>query len=191
WHGAGDSFCAGNDVADFLKSPLTLPSPPGGEGRVRGSGETPQARLMKAFVNFDKPLVAAVHGSAIGGGTTMLTHCDFVYAGESGGRAPDLQEPPEAVGAQANGTGDARRERGLCRPAALAGRQGSTDGVPREAKAGLHEVEGAGDGNIGFPRFNKCGRARRGFSRCPPHEASRRTRTHHDSHDTILDSPTN
>ena len=70
WHGAGDSFCAGNDVVDFLKSPP-------------GSGETPQARLMKAFVNFDKPLVAAVHGSAIGGGTTMLTHCDFVYAGES------------------------------------------------------------------------------------------------------------
>src|SRR3979411_665583 len=70
WHGAGDSFCAGNDVVDFLKSPP-------------GSGETPQARLMKAFVNFDKPLVAAVHGSAIGGGPTMLTHCDFVYAGES------------------------------------------------------------------------------------------------------------
>src|SRR6266550_8919223 len=70
WHGAGDSFCAGNDVVDFLKSPP-------------GSGETPQSRLMKAFVNFDKPLVAAVHGSAIGGGTTMLTHCDFVYAGES------------------------------------------------------------------------------------------------------------
>src|SRR6478736_5298399 len=70
WHGAGDSFCAGNDVVDFLKSPP-------------GSGETPQARLMRAFVNFDKPLVAAVHGSAIGGGATMLTHCDFVYAGES------------------------------------------------------------------------------------------------------------
>src|SRR6059058_5194833 len=70
WHGAGDSFCAGNDVVDFLKRPP-------------GSGETPQAHLMKAFVNFDKPLVAAVHGSAIGGGTTMLTHCDFVYAGES------------------------------------------------------------------------------------------------------------
>src|SRR4051812_4005537 len=70
WHGAGDSFCAGNDIADFLKNPP-------------GSGETPQARLMKAFVNFEKPLVAAVHGSAIGGGATMLTHCDFVYAGES------------------------------------------------------------------------------------------------------------
>src|SRR6266478_2340572 len=56
WHGAGDSFCAGNDVEDFL---------------------------MNALIDFDKPLIAAVHGAAIGGGTTMLTHCDFVYAGES------------------------------------------------------------------------------------------------------------
>ncbi len=70
WHGAGDSFCAGNDIEDFLKNPV-------------GPGESPQSRLMKAFINFDKPLVAAVHGAAIGGGTTMLTHCDFVYAGES------------------------------------------------------------------------------------------------------------
>ena len=70
WHGAGDSFCAGNDIADFLKNPP-------------GPGDSPQARLMNALVDFDKPIVAAVHGAAIGGGTTMLTHCDFVYAGES------------------------------------------------------------------------------------------------------------
>jgi enoyl-CoA hydratase/carnithine racemase len=70
WHGAGDSFSAGNDIEDFLKNPP-------------GPGESPQARLMNALVNFDKPVVVAVQGAAIGGGTTMLTHCDFIYAGES------------------------------------------------------------------------------------------------------------
>ena len=57
-------------MADFLKNPP-------------GAGESPQARLMSALIEFEKPMVAAVQGAAIGGGTTMLTHCDFVYAGES------------------------------------------------------------------------------------------------------------
>jgi enoyl-CoA hydratase/carnithine racemase len=70
WHGAGDAFSAGNDVKDFLDNP---PRP----------GESPQARLMNALADFDKPLVAAVKGAAIGSGATVLLHCDFVYAGES------------------------------------------------------------------------------------------------------------
>lgn len=71
WHGAGDSFSAGNDIGDFLNHP---PAP--------GSA-SPQSRLIDAFVAFGKPIVAAVHGVAIGGGSTMLLHCDVVYAAAS------------------------------------------------------------------------------------------------------------
>src|ERR1700741_3330906 len=70
WDAAGDSFSAGNDVEDFLKNPP-------------GPGESPQARLGNALLNLDKPVIAAVKGAAVGGGTTLLTHCDFVFAGES------------------------------------------------------------------------------------------------------------
>ena len=70
WHGAGNDFCAGNDVGEFLKAPP-------------GPGEAPQTQLMRAFVGFEKPIVAAVQGAAVGGGTTMLTHCDVVYASET------------------------------------------------------------------------------------------------------------
>src|SRR5580658_3337034 len=48
WHGAGDAFRAGNDIEDFMKNPP-------------GDGESPQSHLMNAFINFPKPLVAAVH----------------------------------------------------------------------------------------------------------------------------------
>src|ERR1700758_3649228 len=68
-HGVGDAFCAGNDLADFLHNPPK-------------SDDSPQARFFTALIEFDKPLIAAAHGVAIGGGTTMLTHFDFVYAAE-------------------------------------------------------------------------------------------------------------
>jgi Enoyl-CoA hydratase/isomerase len=49
---------------DFLKNPP-------------GPGQSSQVRLMNALIDFDKPLIAAVRGAAIGGGTTMLTHCEL------------------------------------------------------------------------------------------------------------------
>jgi enoyl-CoA hydratase/carnithine racemase len=69
-HGAGDSFTAGNDLEDFLKNP---PKPDG----------SPQQRFVTALIDFAKPLIAVVHGATVGSGTTMLTHCDFVYAAEN------------------------------------------------------------------------------------------------------------
>lgn len=66
--GAGDSFTSGNDIQDFLKTP------PAG-------GESPVARFMTALAEFPKPVVAAVKGHAVGIGTTLLLHCDLVYAG--------------------------------------------------------------------------------------------------------------
>ena len=67
--GADDCFTAGNDLMDFMQHP------PAGE-------DSPVARFLHAIATFSKPLVALVDGLAIGIGTTLLLHCDLVYAGE-------------------------------------------------------------------------------------------------------------
>ena len=67
--GAGDHFCAGVDLASF--------------GDMAPGEEHPFESAARAVVEFDKPLVAAVQGVAVGGGATVLFHADIVYAGES------------------------------------------------------------------------------------------------------------
>jgi enoyl-CoA hydratase/carnithine racemase len=66
-HGTADCFTAGNDVHDFVSRP-------------RKPGTSPAQALFRVLPNMKKPVVAAVGGPAVGIGTTMLLHCDLVYA---------------------------------------------------------------------------------------------------------------
>ena len=68
--GSETVFSAGNDIAEFLDSPPT-------------GADEPVFRFMRTLAAFPKPLLAAVCGPAVGIGTTMLFHCDLVYAGDN------------------------------------------------------------------------------------------------------------
>ena len=67
--GAGEHFCSGVDLASF--------------GDIEAGQEHPFESAARAVVEFDKPLVAAAQGVAIGGGATVLFHADIVYVGQS------------------------------------------------------------------------------------------------------------
>jgi enoyl-CoA hydratase/carnithine racemase len=66
--GKGGVFTAGNDIADFLAV------------ASRADGDFPAWRFVSKLAEFEKPLVAAVDGLAVGVGTTLCFHCDLVYA---------------------------------------------------------------------------------------------------------------
>ncbi len=68
--GEGGNFTAGNDIADFLSG-----SSSGGSFE-----DFPALRFIRRLAICDTPIIAAVEGNAIGVGTTMLFHCDLVYA---------------------------------------------------------------------------------------------------------------
>lgn len=90
--GEGEDFTAGNDLADFLAA---MPRDGAGVGE-----EIAVWRLLRALADNSLPLVAAVHGNAVGIGTTLLLHCDLVLA-EEGTRFSlpfvDLGLVPEAA----------------------------------------------------------------------------------------------
>ncbi|WP_285164078.1 enoyl-CoA hydratase-related protein [Shewanella goraebulensis] len=68
--GEDNCFTSGNDIADFLAS-----------GELNDTHPTVQ--FLHCLLNLKKPIVAAVSGAAVGIGTTMLLHCDLVYADNS------------------------------------------------------------------------------------------------------------
>jgi len=63
-------FSAGNDIADFLQQPPA-------------NANSPVSLFLRGIATFSKPLIASVCGPAVGVGTTMLLHCDLVYAGDN------------------------------------------------------------------------------------------------------------
>lgn len=88
--GSGGSFSAGNDISDFIRRAGTGP-----EGIP-----APSLEFIRRLPRVTKPMIAAVDGLAIGVGTTMLLHCDLVYATPAASlRTPflDLGLVPEAA----------------------------------------------------------------------------------------------
>jgi enoyl-CoA hydratase/carnithine racemase len=69
-YGKGDAFTAGNDLQDFMQKPW------------KGQARPPAVRFIYNMALARKPIVAAVHGLVVGVGTTILMHCDLVYAAD-------------------------------------------------------------------------------------------------------------
>ena len=73
--GQPEIFTAGNDLDDFMKNARP--------GSAEAFEERPVVKFMHALRSATKPVVAAVSGAAIGIGTTLLMHCDLVYAADN------------------------------------------------------------------------------------------------------------
>jgi len=68
--GEGSDFSAGNDILDFAQGAAAL--------QTAALDDIPVFRFLKALTFFEKPLIAAVRGQAVGVGVTLLLHCDLV-----------------------------------------------------------------------------------------------------------------
>jgi enoyl-CoA hydratase/carnithine racemase len=121
--GSGNIFTAGNDLGDFLAT-------------ARGTGDLASdvLRFVRLLPVIRKPIIAAVNGDAIGIGTTLLFHCDLVYATPSatfvtpfldlGARSGSGFEPADA---EAHGLCARLRDVGSRRN--VHGRKGSCSGI--------------------------------------------------------------
>lgn len=93
--GRGRTFCAGTDLREMAETATRLQSsgPPSGPASAASgerspgpssSGErSPFDVFLDALAGFDKPVVAAVNGAAVGLGFTMLPHCDLVLVADT------------------------------------------------------------------------------------------------------------
>jgi len=79
--GSKKIFCGGNDMQDFM-------------AMAQGQPDLYCGRFMKSMINCDKPIVAAVHGAAIGIGATLLQFVDFIYVADTA----RFQMPFTAIG---------------------------------------------------------------------------------------------
>ncbi|HEY1098818.1 MAG TPA: enoyl-CoA hydratase [Myxococcota bacterium] len=84
--GTGDSFTSGNDVADFMNTPPNGP-------------DSPVFQFLLALASFEKPIVVAVNGTAVGIGVTLLQHVDIVYVADTA----KLKMPFVTLGLSAEG----------------------------------------------------------------------------------------
>lgn len=119
-------FCAGNDLEEFLSTPTPGAEPP------------PVSRFLDLLQAYDKPLVAAVTGGAVGIGATLQLHCDLVYVAEDAqlsmpftrlGLVPELASSlllPQRIG-------HARAARILLLGESYSGRQAADWGLANEA----------------------------------------------------------
>lgn len=74
--GAGDYYCSGNDLSNFMNIN------PGNIAEMAKKGGDVLERFVSAFIDFPKPLLALVNGPAVGISVTVLGLCDAVYASD-------------------------------------------------------------------------------------------------------------
>ena len=135
-------FTSGNDLEDFMKQPPR-------------SADSPVFQFMRALLDCDKPVVAAVTGAAIGIGTTLLLHCDFIYVSDEArlampfvslGLVPEFASSlvvPRLMGQTAAGR-PLHRRRGSGVWPGQRGASGSRGGQPRTARGRAIQPTGPG-----------------------------------------------